>query len=95
MRLAAAEDKYWDVQVRHSAVAWTASGGRGAPIAPEEEIAMLHTPGGRDTLSPPTASNEERRANNKVKKQAVKVRRRAEITELQAWRTGSPGGSAL
>jgi hypothetical protein len=46
LRLAAAHTAFWDEQVRHPGAAWMAAGGRGAPTAPEEEVARSHIPGG-------------------------------------------------
>ena len=40
--MAAAADKdYWDEHVKNIATSWLAHGARGAPKAPEEELAQL------------------------------------------------------
>ena len=45
-RTLALDDEFWNEQVRHPAAAWLASGGRGAALAPAEQISVTHIPGG-------------------------------------------------
>lgn len=49
-RTLALDDEFWNEQVRHPAAAWLASGGRGAALAPAEQISLTHVPGGLEAL---------------------------------------------
>ena len=56
---AAADSDFWNEHVRDPAAAWTAKGGRGVPLAPDEELAKHALPGGVAALHP--AGSEHRR----------------------------------
>ena len=78
---AALDERFWDLQVRHPAAAWTARGGRGAPRAPEEEIARTVVPGGAAALVPEVERVAE--SPNKRKREARKTRIKQDREELK------------
>ena len=49
-RTLALDNEFWDEQVRHPAAAWLASGGRGAAMAPAEQVTMSHLPSGLESM---------------------------------------------
>ena len=88
-RLLASDEKFWNEQVRHPAAAWTASGSRGAPIAPADAIAQAHLPGGMASLDIQTEEVDDRkRQSNRDKRAAKKRRAQAEREEMQKWKAG-------
>eukprot|EP00972_Heterocapsa_arctica_P019417 2865257-Heterocapsa_arctica.AAC.1 len=52
-RLAAEDTTFWDEQVRQPAAASVASGSRGHPSTPEEDMARVRLPGGLGALESP------------------------------------------
>ena len=86
------DEKFWSEQVRHPAVAWTAAGGRGAPMATAEMIAGTHIPGivdAADQGRPPEAI-ERRKQANKDKRLARKRRVQEDRDELARLRANAP-----
>ena len=82
-RLVAEDDRFWNEQVRHPAAAWTASGGRGAPLAPSEAVAQCHLPGGAASLEAHMEDSDDRKKqSNRDKRAAQKRRAQAEREEL-------------
>ena len=75
------DESFWSEQVRHPAVSWLASGGRGAPIAPAEAIAGAHFPG--MDFSNVTAASA---GDNDRKRQANRDKRAARNKQLQEQR---------
>ena len=94
-RLLSLDDDYWSEQVCHPAAAWVANGAKGALLAPAEQIAMSHFPGGIDSLE---ADKEEggpkKRQSNRDKRLAKAKRQRAEREELDRLRRGQSGPSS-
>ena len=97
----AKDDQYWSEQVRHPATAWIAAGGKGAPVAPAENIASSHHPGGQESLQPPKedVKDERRKQANRDKRMARRKRVRDDRDELDKLRgnksaaAGSKGSS--
>ena len=79
------DDAFWSEQVRHPAVSWLVSGGRGAPVAAAEAIAGAHFPGME--LSSAAAAipegNDRRRQANRDKRAARKKRLQDQREELR------------
>jgi hypothetical protein len=89
-RALALDSEYWDEQVRHPAAAWLASGGRGVALAPAEQVAVSHLPGGLESMEiDKEESGEPRR---KDKRQAGAKRIKLEREELDKLRRASSGG---
>eukprot|EP00435_Cladocopium_sp_Y103_P066414 s1794_g28.t1 len=87
-RMLVADESYWNEQVRHPAAAWTASGCRGSPLAPADQIAMAHVPGGNEVMD---IDKEEKvdgkkRQSNRDKRIAKAKRIKADRDELESWR---------
>ena len=93
----AKDDQYWSEQVRHPATAWIAAGGKGAPVAPAENIASSHHPGGQESLQPPKedVKDERRKQANRDKRMARRKRVRDDRDELDKLRgnKSAPAGS--
>ena len=75
----ALDDEYWNEQVRHPAAAWTASGSRGAPMAPAEQAALAHVPGALDNMDVENELKDDGR-----RKQANRDKRAAKIRRIKA-----------
>eukprot|EP00435_Cladocopium_sp_Y103_P047091 s861_g13.t1 len=86
-----ADEEYWNEQVRHPAASWLVSGGRGAPLAPAEQIAVNHMPGGIDAVD---VEKEEivgrKRQANRDRRHARAKRIREERSELENFRKKGP-----
>eukprot|EP00435_Cladocopium_sp_Y103_P039450 s818_g10.t1 len=82
------DDDYWNEQVRYPAAAWMASGGKGVPMAPAEQAAMVHAPGGGEVmdLENETRGDGRRRQANRDKRAAKARRIRSEREELESLR---------
>ena len=61
LRALATDEEYWSEQVRHPAAAWTFFGGHGTPMAPAEQAALVHAPGGQNIELEPEARTDDRR----------------------------------
>ena len=88
-RSLAGDEEYWSEQVRHPAAAWVASGSKGTPLAPAEQIALAHVPGGQEILEvdkEETPGGDRRRQANRDKRLARAKRMRAEREELERLR---------
>eukprot|EP00435_Cladocopium_sp_Y103_P012240 s3598_g3.t1 len=87
-RMLVVDEEYWNEQVRHPAAAWTASGSRGAPLAPADQIALAHVPGGNEVadVEKEDKPDGKRRQSNRDKRMARAKRQRAEREELEALR---------
>jgi hypothetical protein len=92
----ALDNEYWDEQVRHPAAAWLASGGRGAALAPAEQVAMTHLPGGLDSIEVDKEEDVEprRKQANRDRRQARAKRIRSEREELEKLRKVNHPGQA-
>eukprot|EP00435_Cladocopium_sp_Y103_P058389 s307_g20.t1 len=79
-RMLVVDEEYWNEQVRHPAAAWTASGSRGAPLAPADQIALAHVPGGNEVADAEKEDRPDgkRRQSNRDKRMARAKRQRAE-----------------
>lgn len=74
LRALATDEDYWSEQVRHPAAAWTAFGGRGTPMAPAEQAALVHALGGQNIELEPEARTDDRRKQSNRDRRAAKVR---------------------
>ena len=94
-RLLAQDEEFWSEQVRHPAAAWTAAGGKGALLAPAEQAAMAHLPGGPESLEPHYEEGDlKRRQSNRDKRQAKQRRMQSDregLARLRGHREGRPG----
>ena len=88
------DSKYWDEQVRHPAAAWMASGARGSPAPPADQIAMAHAPGGLEVAEVEDKSENRRRQSNRDKRQARAKRLRSDREELESYRKKGGYGEA-
>ena len=88
------DEKWWTEQVRNPAVAWTASGGRGAPMAPADNVTRAHFPGVHDSPTEVPEVNDRKRQANRDKRLAKKVRFQREREELNRLRSGNGGRSS-
>ena len=90
LRALATDEDYWSEQGRHPAAAWTAFGGRGTPMAPSEQAALVHAPGGQNIELEPEARTDDRRKQSNRDRRAAKVRRiragREELVFPQTWK---------
>eukprot|EP00435_Cladocopium_sp_Y103_P025058 s1947_g6.t1 len=93
-RLLVADAEYWNEQVRHPAASWTASGSRGVPLAPADQIAAAHMPGGNEVadFEKEEKGDPRKRQSNRDRRLARAKRLRAEKEELDAFRKKSTGG---
>ena len=88
-RVLATDEEYWSEQVRHPAAAWTAAGAKGTPLAPAEQIALAHMPGGAEVVEADREDGIEggrKRQANRDKRLARAKRLRADREELDRWR---------
>ena len=86
-RLLALDEEYWSEQVRHPAASWTAAGGRGALMAPAEQAALAHMPGGAESFeSHMEEPDNKRRQSNRDKRQAKQRRMKSDREELSRLR---------
>ena len=88
-RVLATDEEYWSEQVRHPAAAWTAAGAKGTPLAPAEQIALAHMPGGAEVVEADRDEGNEggrKRQANRDKRLARAKRLRAEREELDRLR---------
>ena len=94
-RTLALDDEFWNEQVRHPAAAWLASGGRGAALAPAEQISVTHIPGGLDSLEADKedVGDSKRKQANRDMRLAKAKRIKSEREELDRLRKGGAGGS--
>ena len=83
-RALAQDDKFWAEQVVNPAVAWTAAGGKGSPVAAAEMIAGAHLPG---VLHSDEGVDRKRQAN-RDKRAAKRKRIQNEREELNRLRGG-------
>eukprot|EP00435_Cladocopium_sp_Y103_P017963 s5122_g4.t1 len=85
------DEDFWNEQIRHPAASWMASGGKGVPMAPAEQAALAHIPGGSEIMDIEQeghGDNRRRQANRD--KRAAKARRiKAEREELDTYRRKS------
>ena len=90
------DNEYWDEQVRHPAAAWLVSGGRGVALAPAEQVALSHLPGGLEAMEveKEEGGDSRRKQSNKDKRVARSKRIRAEREELDKLRKLNHGGQA-
>ena len=90
------DNEYWDEQVRHPAAAWLASGGRGVALAPAEQGALSHLPGGMEALEVEKEDLGEprRKQANRDKRLARAKRLRSDREELDKLRKLNHGGQA-
>ena len=90
----ALDNEYWDEQVRHPAAAWLVSGGRGVALAPSEQVALSHLPGGLDALEVDKEDTVEprRKQANRDKRLARAKRIKLEREELDKLRKLAHGG---
>jgi len=100
-RLLSQDDNSWNEQVRHPATSWLAAGGRGAPMASSEALALAHFPGlseGHETESGGGGERDDRRRQaNRDKRLAKRKRIQSEREELSRFRSSastSKGGQA-
>lgn len=93
-RALVADEEYWSEQVRHPAAAWMAGGARGIPLAPEEQISMMHVAGGAAVLDVETEEKVDvrKRQSNRDRRIARSKRIRAERDELDALRKQNSHG---
>eukprot|EP00435_Cladocopium_sp_Y103_P014598 s616_g3.t1 len=97
-RLLALDEEFWNEQVRHPAAAWLASGSRGAPMAPAEQVALSHIAGGLESMDTEKEDRDPRKRQSNRDKRAAKARKlKADRDELDRLRrtstsTSSPGG---
>ena len=84
------DEAFWSEQVRHPAVSWLASGGRGAPIAPAEAIAGAHFPGVdfNNVIAAGAGDNDRKRQANRDKRAARKRRQQEQREELHKLKAG-------
>jgi hypothetical protein len=90
------DNEYWDEQVRHPAAAWLVSGGRGVALAPAEQVALSHLPGGLEAMEveKEEGGDSRRKQSNKDKRVARSKRIRAEREELDKLRKLNHVGQA-
>ena len=91
-RALAQDGKFWVEQVVNPAVAWTASGGKGSPVAAAEMIAGAHLPGVLHAPPAPHPGHDEgvdrKRQANRDKRAAKRKRLQNEREELNRLRGG-------
>ena len=88
-RMVAQDERYWNEQVVLPATSWLANGGKGAPKAPAETIAMNHLPGGLEAMEVPvddSFSSSRKRQSNRDKKDARRRRQAEQRDELMKLR---------
>ena len=87
-RALAADQEYWNEQVRHPAAAWMVSGGKGVAMAPAEQAALAHTPGGSELLDleADLKVDNRRKQSNRDERAAKQRRIKAEREELEIFR---------
>lgn len=94
-RMLALDEEYWNEQVRHPAAAWMASGAREIPLAPAEQVALAHMPGGKEDLEVPKeegGGSSRKRQSNKDKRAAKAKRIKTEREELERLRSQHSSG---
>ena len=88
-RMLSADEEYWNEQVRYPAAARTGAGAKGTPLAPAEQIAITHMPGGLEGVE---ADKDEgidisrRRQANRDKRAARAKRLKSDREELDRLR---------
>ncbi|CAL1127083.1 unnamed protein product [Cladocopium goreaui] len=92
----ALDNEYWDEQVRHPAASWLVSGGRGVALAPAEQVALAHLPGGLEALEVDKEEGGEtrKRQSNRDRRLARTKRIKQEREELDKLRKSNGGGQA-
>ena len=82
-RALAADEEYWNEQVHHPAL-----GGKGVPMAPAEQAALAHTPGGSELLDleADLKVDNRRKQSNRDERAAKQRRIKAEREELEIFR---------
>lgn len=94
-RLLSQDDNYWNEQVRHPATSWLAAGGRGAPMASSEALALAHFPGlseGHETESGGGGERDDRRRQaNRDKRLAKRKRIQSERGVVALQKFGGKG----
>ena len=90
----ALDNEYWDEQVRHPAASWLVSGGRGVALAPHEQVALAHLPGGLEALevdkeegAKPERGNPPRQKVGPHQKDQAGAGRAGQVAEVEWWRT--------
>ena len=89
------DDQFWQNQVHGPALAWVASGSKGMPKTPAEQIASASLRGGMSTIAPAVEEVErspKRRRSNKDKKEPKKKRNGGDGTEESPKKSTRPGG---
>ena len=93
LRALATDEEYWSEQVRHPAASWVAAGCKGAPLAPAEQVAAAHFPGGAEVLEPVIEDGDARkRQANRDRRLAKSKRIKADREELDRLRSGRAEG---
>lgn len=64
------DENFWSEHVRHPASAWLAAGGRGAPVAPSDVIALTHLAGGAEAVTVLKEEIPERKQSSRDKRMA-------------------------
>ena len=91
-RMLAVDEEYWSEQVRHPAASWTAAGGRGALMAPAEQAALAHMPGGAESFESHVEEGDgKRKQSNRDKRLAKQKRLKSDREELQRLRGHGSG----
>ena len=97
------DDSFWQQQVHGPALVWLASGGRGTPKTPAEQVAMDYMRGGISAITPGIdglhqegaagkgSQNEPRKSANRSRREAQKRKHAAEKEELQKYREKGNG----
>ena len=95
-RFLSLDDEFWNEQVRHPAAAWLASGGRGAALAPAEQISLTHVPGGLEALEvdKEETGDGRRKQSNRDRRLARAKRIKTDREELDKLRKTNAGGLA-
>ena len=97
LRALAMDEEYWNEQVRHPAASWVAAGSRGMALAPAEQVAAAHFPGGAEVLDHSWEEPDtKKRQSNRDKRMARSKRIRAdreELEKLRGHRAEGKGGS--
>ena len=98
--VAADDDQFWNEQVRDLAASWIARGGRGALLAPDEQIAAknMREMGGKDALHVPTeppasAAAKDRPWGEGKSRGAMQRKRKREQPTMPQAKWGDKGAS--
>ena len=92
----ALDNEYWDEQVRHPAASSLVSGGRGVALAPAEQVALAHLPGGLEALEvdKEEVGETRKKQSNRDRRLARSKRIKLEREELDKLRKVNSGGQA-